>query len=518
MNEQLNQLNGYLRGMWRYRWSALSIAWIVAFVGWLVVFSLPNQYSVKTVVYVDTSSALKPLLEGLAPETDSRDELMIMTRVLLSRNNLLSIIRETDMDLQANTTEEKEALLEGLTKAIEIKGGGGRKRDLKNNLYEISYQSSSAKRSYQVVSNLLNTMIEDTLNSTRTDTVSAQKFLDSQISVYEERLSLAEQNLAQFKKENVGYMPDERGSYYMRLQRATDSVEETKSALRLANLLHAELAKQLKQENPILSSADYQSENAKKIQAYQVQVDSLLNKYTDRHPKVLALRMIIKDLKASPDTTGDTSGGPTIKEFNPVYQEVKKEFNKSSIQIETLKTRLEQQNNYVKKLHESIDIIPEVEAKLSKLNRGYEVTRERYLNLVERSESAKLAQSADQNSSDINFRVIEPPIVPFIPSGPNRALLVGAVLLGALATGLGWGFLRYTIQPTFISLTQVAYATDIPILGTVNLHLSPEHRKRRRMQLSFFILGIFFLMFVFGVVFLLRDSGAALISSVIMGK
>ena len=99
----------------------------------------------------------------------------------------------------------------------------------KNNIYEISYQSASADRAYQVVSNLLNTMIENTLNSTRTDTVSAQKFLDSQIANYEERLSEAEQKLAEFKKENVGFMPDERGGYYMRLQRAQDASRETHS-------------------------------------------------------------------------------------------------------------------------------------------------------------------------------------------------------------------------------------------------------------------------------------------------
>ena len=88
MNEQLTQIYGYLHGMWRYRWSALVIAWIVAIIGWPLVFSLPDQFSAKAVVYIDTSSALKPLLKGLAPETDTRDELQVMTRVLLSRETL----------------------------------------------------------------------------------------------------------------------------------------------------------------------------------------------------------------------------------------------------------------------------------------------------------------------------------------------------------------------------------------------------------------------------------------------
>lgn len=518
MNNQLAQLYGYLHGMWHYRWSALGIAWVVALLGWLAVFALPDQFSVKTVVYVDTSSVLKPLLVGLTPETDSQGELQIMNRVLLSRNNLMSVIRETDLDLEINSTEEKEALLKRLANTIKITGGSGKKGDKKRNLYEISYQSNSANGSYQMVSKLLNTMIEDTLNSTRTDTVSAQKFLDSQILAYEKRLSLAEKKLADFKKENVGFMPDERGGYYMRLQRAKDTVEETSSALRLVNHRYSELSKQLKGETPILNNEDYESENAKKIKEYQSQVDLLLNQYTDRHPKIVGLQILIKKLKTNLETRGDNYNSNIKKEFNPVYQEIKVELNRVGVEIETLKIQLRERESYVKKLSTSIDVIPEVEAKLAKLNRGYEVTRERYLDLVKRSESARLAQNVGHSSNDITFRVIEPPIIPFKPSGPNRALLSSGVLLAALGAGLAWGLLRYFLQPTFINMTQMVSTTGFPVLGSINLYLSPEHRKKRRLQLSSFLSATFFLVAVFGVVFLFRDTGAALFASVMMGK
>ncbi|NOZ36834.1 MAG: chain-length determining protein [Gammaproteobacteria bacterium] len=518
MNEQLTQIYGYLHGMWRYRWSALVVSWLVAIIGWPLVFSMPDQFSAKAVVYIDTSSVLKPLLKGLAPETDTSDELQVMARVLLSRDNLMSVVRETDMDLEAETSAEREEIVERLAGEISIKGGGTKKKwETKSNIYEISYQSNSANRAYQVVSNLLNTMIEDTLNSTRTDTVSAQKFLDSQIAVYEERLTLAEQKLAQFKKENVGFMPDERGGYYMRLQRAQDSVEATTSALRLAERRYSELNRQLKGENPILSSSGYLSANAKKIKEYQMQLDFLLNSYTDRHPDVRALRAIIEELQAAPETgemvSGDISDDDSSNEFNPVYQEVKVELSKASVDVETLKIQLKEQNAYVKKLRSSIDVIPEVEANLAKLNRGYEVTRERYLDLVERRESAQLAQNAGQSASDITFRVIEPPIVPYQPSGPNRMLFLSVVLLVALMAGLAWSFLRFTLQPTFIDLTQISNATGLPVLGSVSLYLSPEHKRRRRMQLSSFVTATLLLVVVFGAVFILRDSGTALFAS-----
>lgn len=221
MLDQLNQALGYLHGMWRYRWSALLVTWIVAMVGWAVVYSLPNQYEAKAVVFIDTDSVMKPLLKGLAVESDSFDEIAVMSRVLLSRDNLLALIRETDMDLQVDTEVERFQLMETLAKKINLKGGGTRGRK-KNNIYEISYTNPSAEHVYQVVSSLLNTLIESTLSSGRTDSIKAQEFLDKQISEHEDRLTDAEKRLAAFKKKNVGLMPDERGGYYSRFQLALD--------------------------------------------------------------------------------------------------------------------------------------------------------------------------------------------------------------------------------------------------------------------------------------------------------
>lgn len=516
MNEQLTQIYGYLYGMWRYRWSALVIAWLVAILGWPIVFSLPDQFSAKTVVYVDTSSVLKPLLKGLALETDSHDELGVMSRVLLSQENLLSVARDADMDLEVDSQQERENMIAGLANSIVIKGGdSGKKRGRNNNMYEISYQSTSADRAYKVVSKLLNTMIENTLNSTRTDTLAAQKFLDTQIVEYEQRLSVAELQLAEFKKANVGLMPDEKGGYYMRLQRAQDAQDSTVSQLLLAERRYTELERQISGESPVLSSGSYQSSAELKIGQYQEQLGLLLNQYTEQHPDVLALKAIIEELKINRTTDSVNKGASAsgISEFNPVYQQMKVELSKASVEIETLKIQLVEQKKNVSKLKSFVDVIPEVEAKLAKLNRGYEVMRERYLNLVERKESAQLAQKAGQSVSDVTFRVIEPPTVPLKPSGPKRKLLLAGVLLAALGSGLAWSFVRFLLQPTFFELRQLESITHLPVLGSVSLYLSPEHLKRRRLQLATFLSVTFLLVLFLGVALWYRHSATAFFGS-----
>jgi polysaccharide chain length determinant protein (PEP-CTERM system associated) len=510
MNEQITQIYGYLHGMWRFRWSALIIAWLVAVAGMIVVLSLPDKFKVVSTVYVDTTSVMKPLLKGLAPEMDTRDELAVMNRVLLSRENLLSVMRDTDMDLKVGNIEEKEDMLDRLRRSVELDRG-------RQNIYELSYSNRSGELAYEVVSRLLDTMIEDTLKATRTDTATAQKFLDTQIAEYEVRLADAEQQLAEFKKENVGYMPDEKGSYYSRLQRAKDLVDQTKSQLKLTQQRLAELKKQLGEESPTLDGLVGGGSEAELLRQYEERLRVLQNSYTDRHPDIVATKSAIEELKSR----GEEGEGAAISnprqmedtgEINPVYQEMQIEASKAAVEVETLKIQLADYEKKVEDLKGSIDVIPEVEAKLTQLNRDYEITRQRYLDLVQRRESAKLAESAGQSSSDIKFRIIDPPVVPTRPSGPPRILFMVGVLIIAVGAGLAWSFLRFMIQPTYFDLEQVTEKTGLPLLGTVGLYMTPAHRRKRRVQLVSFLSAACMLFVFTASVMLFNKEGSGFVA------
>lgn len=526
MQEQLNQLYGYLHGMWRFRWSALVIAWVVALIGWLFVLTLPNQYQAGAIIYVDTTSIMKPLLKNLALEVDTQDELKAMNHMLLSRENLLTVIRETDMDLNLSNAHEKEMLIKRLALDIGIKGGG--KKD-KSGIYEIDYSGTSPQIAYKVVSVLLNNMIENTLSNSRTDAVTAQKFLDTQISEYEQRLSVAEQKLADFKKANLGFMPDNKGSYYARLQRAQDSIDQTRSQLRLARQRQNALEKQLANESPYVDGTGFGGSVEEKLRRYREELDGLLSVYTKQHPDVQSVLGIIEELEASLATeesdptqkpapaSSSLPAGEAKKavDFNPVYQELKVEVSKANVEVELLLVQKAEREELLERLKADIDVIPEVEAQLAKLNRDYEVTRNRYLSLVERRESAKLAQEAGQSSSDVQFRVIDPPIVPTRPSGPPRLLFLAGVLVVALGAGLAWSFLRLLLAPTFFDLKQVGNKIGLPVLGTVSLYLSPEHKRKRKLQLATFISSAFLLVVAFGGVAAFHEKGVAVMASML---
>lgn len=512
MHAQINEIYAYLHGLWRYRWSSLLIAWIVGVLGWLVIYALPNQYVAKTAVHIDTSSIMKPLLKGLAVETDPAEQLQVMTRVLLSRDNLLVVMRETDMDLAVDTPEEREEMVQELAGKIWL-SSGSKRRGVQASIYEIGYESPSPEMAYKVVSTLLNTLIEDTLSSGRTDTVMAQDFLTEQIIEYEKRLAGSEKRMAEFQKKNVGFMPNEKGGYYARLQRSEEEISGTKSQLRLAKQRHAGLQQQLSGETAVTGGIT--PESAAKLREYQERLDDLLMQFTNEHPDVQAMRQRIARSKASMAAGSDLAGGGSLDKTSVLYQELKIQESNARLEVGKLQIMLAEQQRNLEELQQSIDIIPQVEADMAKLDRDYQLNKDRYLSLVERRESAKLAQKVEQNSNEITFKVVDAPVIPLIPSAPNRPLLLAGILVVALGAGAAWSVLMFLLFPTFVDFKQLRKAIDLPVLGTVRLQMTGEQVRHRKTQLTSFLLAMSLLIGVFGGVLLLEEPGSARVRALI---
>jgi polysaccharide chain length determinant protein (PEP-CTERM system associated) len=510
VNEQINEAFAYLHGLWNYRWSALLITGLVAVLGWVAVYAIPNQYMANAAVHMDTTSIMQPLLQGLSVETNPEEDLELMSRLLLNRENLFAVIRETDMDLQADTEVEKEALVSQLARSVSIKqaGPGRGRRGSGSGIYDINYTSTSAEEAFKVVSTLLNMLIEKTLSSGRVDTIMAEEFLDKQIKDYEERLAAAEARMAEFKKKNVGFMPNEKGDYFARIRHAQQEIDDTKSELTQAKQRYSELNRQLSGEGPMMAGS------YEKMRRYREQLVDLLAQYTAEHPDVQALKSKIADLEAG--GSGGAVGLPDDRSsYNPVYQEIKVQESQARVEVGRLQIQLVEKQKKLNELQQSIDIIPQVEADLAKLNRDYDITRDRYTSLVERRESARLAQSVDRNSSAITFKVIDPPVVPHEPAGPDRPLLLAGVMLSALVAGFGWCVIRFILHPTFVDYKQLTKAVDFPVLGAISLQMGPEERRSRRLHLTTFLMALIMVFGVFGGVLFYQQQGSAQVRTIL---
>lgn len=485
MKETLGQILMQIRGAWRFRWYALGTAWVIAIIGWGVVVFMPNMYTARARVYVDTDSVLKPLLSGLAVNTDVMTRVDMMARVIMGRPHLERVARETGLADRARTPQQLARLIDSLSQKITLDG--------RDNTYSLSYSDPDPAMAQRVVQHLLDAFMEDTLGIKRADSGSAQQFLQAQIHDYEGRLRNAESRLADFKRRNVGLMPGEAGDYFTRLQTASGKLEDLEAKLRLAEERRTELNKQLQGEEPTfgLFSSSPSSQGGggtaaldSQIENYRQQLAQLLLQYTDKHPRVIQLKETIAQLEAqkaalatkarkahaeAPQVPKDPSMAAAFAlDLNPVYQNLRIDLSRTELDIAGLRQQVEDEQHVISDLKSRVNTIPTVEAQLTQLTRDYEVTRTQYQALLQRLDSARLSQQAEASNDQVKFRIIEPPVRPLVPSGPNRPRLITLVLVAALGVGIALAVLLNEMKPVFLSRAMLSAVTGLPVLGSVS--------------------------------------------------
>ncbi|MBK1612252.1 chain length-determining protein [Rubrivivax gelatinosus] len=515
MQELLRQALAFLRGMWNFRWQGLIASWVVALIGVVVVFRIPDQYEASARIYVDTQSILKPLMSGLTVQPNVEQQISMLSRTLISRPNIEKLIRMADLDLQEGSAVEQEDLIQRLTKDIQIRNTG------RDNLYSLVYRDQQSERAKRVIQSLVSIFVESSLGASRKDTDSAKTFLNEQIKQYEQKLEEAEARLKEFKLRNIDMQPDDGKSATTRLSEASAALQQAQLELREAenarDAVKAQLADEMRNAQAAVGQGGSDDaalgvstpELDARIDAQKRNLDNLEQRYTDQHPEVIITKRQIRELeeqkkkelaelrKAAKAAAASNPSGSG----NVAVQELGRMLAAAEVQVASLRTRVGEYQGRLGQARAGLKTAPQIEAEAAQLNRDYDVYRKNYQDLVARRQSAIMSGELEVASGVADFRLIDPPRVAPEPVAPNRLLLMLAALGAALAAGLATAFAGSQLRPVYNDATELRTKTGLPLLGVVSLVMSDDDRRReRKMTLRFvgasgglvglFVLGI----------------------------
>ena len=480
------------RGMWRYRWWANRVAWAVFIVGWLVVCSLPNIYRASTRVFVDTNTLLKPLMRGLTVTDNHLDEVQLLSKAVLTRPNLERVAHSTDLALRARTPEDMEVLVTGLQRKVTVSGG-------RDNIFAIEYEDVSRDKAQAVVSALLDTFVESSMSTQGSDTQVTERALAGEIKNHEERLRTAEESLAKFKQDNLGYMPGQYGDYYKRLETGLATMRDSEERVHLLTERRDALKRQIEGEEPVfgivatpLGVAGPSCPQGAQIQQLEGQLAALRVQFTDKHPRVMTLQETLARMREQCASQPSAAAGSATSaaprpvgetlETNPVYQNLKIQYNTAEVDLAEARAQFGTSQKSVAELRRDVDKITDVETQLKQLNRDYDVVQGRHQEMLKRWEDLMAKKRLDPVTDNVLFRRIEPPFALIDPVGPNRAFLLAAVLAAALVAGLAVAFALNQLRPVYFTRASLGKLPAFPILGSISMILSPAALARRRAE------------------------------------
>lgn len=480
MEQMISQLLIGLQGIWKYRWLAMLVAWLVALAGWTKVALLPDDYQTTARVFVDTQSILKPLLSGMTSVPNIEQQVAIMSRTLLSRPNIDRVMRMVDMDLNGKTARDHEQLADELLSKIRISSTGS------YDIYTISYNHRDPRMVRDVVQSLLTIFVEGSFRGKSGESHKAVQFIDEQIKSYEEKLVAAENAVKEFKLRNSTLLPRQGVDYSGQVLQSADALNAARLELLEAEQASLAIQAQIRGDAPVI---DIQPDAAQidnpdidgRIAALNKNLDALRMQYTELHPDIIAARRLITQLEQRKQEENKlhpaTDPG---KNFSPMLQQLKVAQAEADARVASIQARVQEYSLRHQRLVAQANAVPEVESELAQLNRDYLINKDNYEKLVGRREAAKLSGELSATTEMMSFKIIDPPTIPLVPVGPNRLLLSSLVLGAALLTGIAAALMVSQIRPTYLNPADLRNSTGLPVLGTVSMNWTSGQRIRRK--------------------------------------
>jgi len=473
-----------IRGIWRFRWRAMPVAWIVCLIGWLVVFALPDTYGAWAQVHIDPHTRLSPYTHDTGPELNVVAEAEAVREALLGSLELDKVARAVMPGYAMASPAQQQGMVEHLRKRVAIESNEVGPRNQPADLYTITYTDRDWLTGVRVVQQLLLQFQAKLEGGTQEDAKQAQQYLQQRIAKYKEQLQAAEARIADFKKRDPGLVPGATGDYATRLQAAKEELEKRTDALQVVEQRRDALHHQL--------SGEAAADTAAEIRGWEAKLRELRQRFTDAHPDVIAARRTLEELKAREQEEiadvkqGDPAATEAIcrgaNEANPEHQGICSQLRLAEVEVATAKREIEVQSAKIAELNKTIDTAPQVEAEYADLNRDYETTRREYDSLVKQLNSAKLSDPTEPGGA-VRFTVIQPPTGSAVPVSPDRPRLILLVLLAGLAAGVGVAYFMNELRPVFYSERQLAEISNVPVLATVGMLWIESHVAQQRRAL-----------------------------------
>ncbi|MGZ3181055.1 MAG: XrtA system polysaccharide chain length determinant [Telluria sp.] len=486
MEDFVAQLVASIRGIWNHRWHALAVAWTVALLGWLRVFTLPDDYQTSARVFVDTQSILKPLMSGMTTLPNVEQQVAIMSRTLLSRPNIERVMRMVDLDVKALSARDHEQQVDELMNRIKISGTST------YDIYTITYNNRNPKLVRDVVQALLTIFVEGSFKGKRGESDKAVQFIDEQIRAYEDKLQAAENAVKEFKLQHAGVLPQQGVEYASQLALAADALNTARLELQEAEQSRNAIKAQAAGDEPVLGVEARPPESANpeleaRIAALNKNLDTLRLQYTEEHPDIIATRRLIQQLEQRrQEEARRLPAGDPGRNYSPLVQQLKVAQAEAEARVAALRARVQEFAARHARLLAQMNAVPEIESQLAQLNRDYQVNKENYEKLIGKREAAKLSGELSSTTEMMTFKIIDPPTLPLAPVGPNRLLLYTLVFVAALLAGPAAGLAMSQVRPTFLGPAALRGATGLNVLGTVGMNWTSAQRiRRQRGQVAF---------------------------------
>lgn len=439
-----------------------------AFVGiaLIISFLLPPTYEAETTLRVKQQSKglADSLLGGLGSMNPMGTKQVMSTyaEILKSRTVVQSVIDQTQQD------KEEIPVYEDFVKTITT-------QPVKDTeILNIKVQAGTPEEAQLVANTLVNTFIDRMIAIVRGEQSKVKEFIGGRLQESKKELEAAENALQKYKQNQKITAPTEETKALIDKLATIDKLSaDNQIAAETAKAKLASAQSQLAGQKPGFIAENPVIQQYKlKLAELEVNLVSLMQTYTDKHPQVIATKAAIAETRSKLNAEIAKVVNADAPSANPVHQGLLQAKLEAEAEVAVSTAQQQVLRNLIVQGEEQVGKLPAKEQGLVKVMRDASVSQEIYVMLAKRYEEARISEVMEPT----DVQIIDTAIAPEKPIKPKKLLnTVIAAILG-LFTGVGLAFALEYLNKTVRTSEDVQHYLDLPVLGSIPAFDSELHQ------------------------------------------
>jgi protein tyrosine kinase modulator len=508
--EHRNSAADWLRALRKRRDLLLIVFAAGALVTIALTLLLPAMYKSSATILIEQQELPADFVRSTVTSYADQRVQVISQRVMTTQT-LLDLIKRFDLYPRQRTRESREELMARMRDDIDFRMISADVIDPRSGrptaatiAFSVSYTSPVPETAARVANALSSLYLNENLTQRARLAEDAASFLRGQGDMLDKRIGQLEAELAAFKQEHAGSLPEYTQLNLQLLDRAEQQMRDAETRQMALDQQRLYLEAQLAQLSPVSSMYAESGERIlstnDRLKTLKSQLASAEARYSPDHPDIARLRREIAGLNASATSVKDAGSNdlrrqledartslaaaeqkytpdhpdrvrlarevsalearlatqttaavapsqtealkPDADADNPAYIQIQAQLSSVRNDQAALVSQVTQMRNEVANYRRMITVSPQIEKQYRELSRDYDDARAKYHDIRAKQMEAQTAQNLETDRKGERFTLIEPPLTPEKPVSPNRGalLVVGLLLSLAFAAALLWLF------------------------------------------------------------------------------
>ncbi len=483
--KQRQMLNKYLDLFFRRKVFIFIVLLLSLPIGLKIYLTTPKEYQSSCLLSYQQQK-INP--NKLSPDSESsvRDIVNTLSQVVISRTNLEKIILELDLYPEQRQNLPIEDVIEIFRRKIEINS------ERRGNVFTISYSGSNPEKVVRVTNAIAAMFIEENLKYRQERATDTSSYTNQELQMAKKVMDAQENAMRDYKLQNYDEMPEHRQANIERLtalqgqyQSKQESIENLERTLILIQD-QVNNRRMLMQRPSGNGAGGGELDPAQRLANLHSTLDSLLLKYTEKHPEIVRIRKLIEKMETEIKGGGTAGKGSTAasrqsstgvlqgKDTEKLDESYDKTLMQLEVQRKGVKLQIAKLENEKEQLKERIELYerwiaaaPVREAEWSSLTREYGQLKKHYDYLVGQNLQAESMLSLEERQKGSQFRIEDPARSSGKPVKPNFFKIMGTSVMVGLGFGVIMSLLMDFFDASFRDPETLEPLLGIPLLITI---------------------------------------------------